>query len=263
MAGPDIFIEGLAYRSSTFPLQSPGDDLPRIDEDDKTPLARLLRRHKIEDPGFWSFQLLLHILSRGRILAELRKYTQLENAEKYVEHIRPENELVSESPAFETKTYLRIFALLVLTKKGCEIGNFVKEEVSDEKLPVCRHEGSPREQFNLCSKKEPDQPLKAFEEWEPHEREWFEHSQWETLVPYFDLDPGNKARHYSLDDRAILPWRKKNSRSLIFPQSGLSSRSSRHEGGFADVSCIRIDSSSHGFSDILKDVSQSFLLPSR
>jgi hypothetical protein len=111
----------------------------------------------------------------------------------------------------------------------------------------------------LCSKKDPHQPLKVFEKWEPHERAWFEHTQWETLVPYFNLDSSNRARHYNLDDSAILPWRKENLRSLISPESTRSSWSSVHEGGFADVSCIRIDSSSHGFSEVLKGVSRSTL----
>ncbi|KAE9364081.1 kinase-like protein [Stipitochalara longipes BDJ] len=254
MAGPDIFIDRLKYRGSTFSLPPAGDDFPRIAENDSTPLDQLLRQWKIEDPkpGFWSWERLLYILSRNRIQIELRKYTQLENAESYVEHIRPDDEADSES--LEAKTYLRIFALLVLTKKGDQIGNFIKEEVSDKKLPICRHQGSRRGEHILCFKKDPHQPLKVFEEWYPHERAWFEQTQWETLVPYFDLDPSNRARHYNLDDSAILPWRNEKLRSLISPASRQSSWSSVHEGGFADVSCIRIDSSSHGFSEVLKDV---------
>jgi hypothetical protein len=261
MAGPDIFIDGLRYRGSTFSVPPAGDDFPRIAENDRTPLDQLLREWKIEDakPGFWSWERLLYILSRNRVQTELGKYVQLENAESYVEYIRPDDEVDSESPELEAKTYLRIFALLVLIKKGYEIGNFIKEEVSDEKLPVCRHEGSRKGEHILCSKKDPHQPLKVFEKWEPHERAWFEHTQWETLVPYFNLDSSNRARHYNLDDSAILPWRKENLRSLISPESTRSSWSSVHEGGFADVSCIRIDSSSHGFSEVLKGVSRSTL----
>ena len=254
MTEPQILIEGLPYRSSTFPVENLCDRLDTIDDNDKTPLDELLRKFKIEDadecnPGFWSLQLLRRILSRDRILDELRNYTDLENAETYVDYIRPENDLLPES---KTQTYLKIFALLVLSERGMEIENFVKEGLSDQNLPVCRHQGSPKEKFNLCRKDTPNlRPLKCFEKWKPHGREWFETTQWQLLVPYFDLSPGYRAKHYPLDDKAILPWRKRDARSL------LSSQSSQNEGGYASVSCVRIDPSSHGFSDVLKDVSRS------
>jgi hypothetical protein len=260
--------------------------LPIIPDNDETPLDELLRNFKIQDrkQGFWPFQLLLRILSRNRILDELSRYKELKSPGQYVDRIRPENDPLPES---EEPIYLRIFALLVLCERGDEIGEFVKERVSDQKLPVCRHEGPRKEKFYLCSKDTPGQLLKPFEKWKTSEREWFETTQWQILVPFFELGPDNRAMHYNLDDNAILPWGKKNIHSLISSQpsrsdpsnegllissqksrpnltnesSLLSSPTSRsgslHEGGFADVSCVRIDPLSHRFSDVLKDVSQS------
>jgi len=252
MAEPQIFIGEKPYRSSTYPIGSPSDEMDIVDDSDDTPLEQLLRRHKIENAHdskqyFWSLQRLRCILSRSRILSQLRKYSNLENAEAYIDHIRPEDDWLAGAGS---QTYLKIFALLVSVGQGGDIGNFINEQVSDQSLPVCLHPDRTDEVI-LCRKDMPTQPLKCFEKWQSWLRELFETKQWQVLIPYFDLDTGKRAQLYSLDDKTILPWCPRDEGSLS------SSQPSRNEGGYASVSCIKIHPSCHGFSEVLEAVSRS------
>ncbi|KAH6662531.1 kinase-like domain-containing protein [Halenospora varia] len=152
---PQIFIGTLPYRSSTFPTENPNDFQPPIVDDDETRLDELLRKNKVEgaDAGrgiFWSRKLLSDILSRERVLTELKAYTALEDAEiySYLDDIRPEDDRLFSK---NTKTYLATFALLVLLDRGEEIGNFIREEVSDQNLPVCLYLGAKQEKVPLAS----------------------------------------------------------------------------------------------------------------
>lgn len=275
MDNPEILIEGVLYRSSTSSISTLScDSLPIIEETDTRPLERLLRAHKLkgldQERGFWPFQLLLHILTRKRIQKQLKEDNKLEDIDKYLDYIRPE----TESPPGEWgKTYVKIFALLVLCSRGHEIGSFIKAKVCDEKLPIYLYDSLREGQSDLCCKDALDQPLNTFGEWKYCDMEWLQTSQWGVLVPFFEFarteDNTYSAKHYELNKGAILPWVRIKPPSHITPQlrgsetskkgsvlSSLKSRSgSLHEGGFAEVSCIRIDPLSHGFSDILKDVS--------
>lgn len=251
---PGIFLEGkpVPIRSFTFSQEAPDDGLPMIKDDGRS-LAVLLREYKIEatnEQEFWSLRLLRHILSRGRVLNELRNYPNLD-AKTYVDYIRPEND---PAPDSRTPTYLKIFALLVLFERGQEIDNFVKDEVSDQSLPLLRRRGYniPRGIVDLCHKDTPGQALNCFLKWKQAERESFLSAQWELLVPYFDLDEKFRSRHYTLHDRTILPWCKRENGE----DSSSSSQQSRNEGGFAYVMRIKIDPFSHGFHNILKAVGQ-------
>ncbi|RDL36222.1 uncharacterized protein BP5553_06834 [Venustampulla echinocandica] len=244
---PQIFINEQPYRSSTFLMNSPNNGLPIIEEGDEAPLDELLRKYEIEgadDPnaGFWTLKLLHHILSEDRILAELKTY-KLGNAETYLKSIRPPaNQHIGPT----TQTYLVTFALLVLLERGDEIGKFIQDKVSDQNLPLIRHEATIKGKVNLCHKTLPNHPLVCFQGWKTHEKEAFERNQWRLLVPYFDLDGNFKAKHSTFDDRTILPRCKRGEHS---PSS--SSHPSQGEGGYAVVSCIKIHPSCHGFDDVL------------
>ena len=213
------------------------DELPAIRDDTTKSLDELLRKYKTEGihkQRFWSLRLLQHILSRDRVLKELNKSPEID-AVKYVDFIRPEVNSTSGSP-----TYLKVFALLVLQERGDKIVNFVHEKISDQSLPFQLQYGIEREKVELASKYSPKARLKCFKGWKKSEKELFLKNQWEVLVPYFELDAKSLARNYPLDDNTILPWCTEVSKS---------------EGGFAYVSCVKIDPLSHGFHNILKAVS--------
>jgi hypothetical protein len=253
ISGPDLFIEGERYRSNTFPQEVTSGGLTIGDGNDNMSLAERLRVRavtRVDDSkdGFWPFKLLCEILTRERILAELMDY-EVGDAEACRDLVRPVDLSLHGS---EAQTYLRTFAVLVLVERVDDIDRFIKEEVSDQRLPVCRHSVTGKGKIVLCHKDKPDQPLKCFEKWKFFEREVFESKQWRLLVPYFDLETGDRAKHQDLDSETILPWCEKKDRSHS------SSQSSGQEGGFAFVSRVKIDPSSHGFRSILEKVSQSF-----
>jgi hypothetical protein len=244
---PKILVEGLLYRSDTLEPEVVANDLPTINDKDGSSLDELLREHKtetIDKQGFWSLQLLRHILSRERVLKELRKYPNLE-AKTYLDYIRPE---VDPQPKSGTLTYLKIFALLLLFEKGNEIVDFEKEKISDQSLPLSHRPGTKEYQIDLGRKDAPEDKLQCLHKWKIHERESFEKQQWEFLTPYFELDDERRARHYSLNDRTILPWCKRAKDSIN------STLPSKNDGGFASVACVKLDKLSHGFHAILKQV---------
>jgi len=223
-----------------------------IDDKDETPLAELLRKYAEKNAeshkwSFWSLKLLRHILSRERILAELKTHDGLNNPETLLNYILPAESRHSGSIP---QTYLKTFTLLILFERVDEIGNFIEEGVSDQSLPVQRHQEASPGKVNLCHKDRPNQPLTCFCKWKTHEKEDFlKTHQWRVLVPYFDLDDGNRAGEYLLDDQTILPWCKRTDRSHS------SSQPSGWSGGYAFVSRVKIDPHSHGFHDVLQTVS--------
>jgi hypothetical protein len=247
---PDLFIEGKLYRSNTLPMATTGDGLPIIDENDETRLDELLRYHAVvgadnsKNP-FWPFKLLCQILKRERILAELKAY-KVENAQTCLDHIRPVDLQLQDSKA---QSYLKAFAILVLVEKVGDIGEFIREEVSDQKLPVRRYSATRSGKVFLCHKDNPDQPLGCFQGWKDYQRDLFERMQWQFMVPYFELDTEDKAKHQNFDNGTILPWCKTDDRLHS------SSQPSGQMGGFAFVSRIKIDPYSHGFRPILEKVS--------
>ena len=245
---PDLFIEGKPYRSATFPTVITSDGLPIIDKNDDTPLAELLRNHAVmgadnSGNGFWPFKLLCHILERKRILLELIKAHTVEDAERHLNIIRPVDFSLQDS---NSQIYLRTFALLTLLEKVGDIGKFIKEEVSDQKLPVRKILRNGK--VFLFHNDSPDS-LSCFDKWKDFEREVFEEKQWQFLVPYFDLDKSDMAKHQNLESKTILPWCKTDDHLHS------SSQPSGQQGGFGFVSRVKIDPSSHGFRNVLEKVS--------
>jgi hypothetical protein len=249
---PELLVEGHLYRSNTLKMDPLFAGLPVIDDNEGKSAAQLLREHQTEDideRGFWSFQLLRHILSRDRIRNELRKYSNV-NVETYLDHILPEVDPLFESG---TPTYLKIFAILLLFDKGQEIVNFVRDRVSDQSLPLIRRPGTDKWLVELCRMDAPEHSLECLQKLDTHYRDSFESWQWKFLIPYFDLDENSMARHYSLKERTILPWCKRAKNPVS------STQQSKNDGGYAMVSCVKLDPLSHGFHGVLKEVCRSTL----
>lgn len=245
---PQILIEGEPLRNSTIHLATTSNGLPIIDENDERSPCQLLRAYAVDcadksRTSFWPFQLLCQILTRKRILAELKSKNI---TSQHLNIIRPEDTQFR-NPS--SQTYLMTFALLIHFDRVSDIGMFIEEKVSDQNLPLHRDLTLGREVIKFCRRDNPSKHLTCFTHWKYHEQEGFERDQWRVLVPYFDLDDENRAKHQNLDRETILPWCKNDGRS----QS--SSQRSVQEGGYAFVSRIKIDRSSHGFSSVLEKVS--------
>lgn len=249
LAAPSIYIDGQPYHRPISVIENMSEGLPSIGKDEASQLGALLRKHSIENESnkdngsFWSDQLLCHILSKSRVRKQLKTYGG--NAETYLNHICTD---IRSHEGSTTPTYLKIFALLILIDKGGEIGNFVENRVSDQSLPVFRDKD--KENVFLYHKQNPNQPIKCFMTWKVFDREAFEVNQWRLLTPFFYLDNQNQPRHYLLHDKTILPWcqRDENIRSSSAP--------SQNDGAFASVTCVKIAPTSHGFHEVLKNVSQ-------
>jgi hypothetical protein len=263
MSKPRILLEGqpLEEIRTTFPIgtyknasrHAPlvvrSETLPTIDPNDPTEPRKLLRTFSIaktehNEFGFWSLALLRCVLSRERIMHKLRQYGN--DVCTHIDSIRPEEDSIQHSGA---KTYLRVFALLLLLERESEIGNFIRDRVCDESLPLRYCQGADDLEFSHNT--HPLEPLTCFGNWRTSEKEWFASHQWRVIVPYFKLDHEGRAENYKFDDKTILPWLPWNEGD----SATTSSQPSKGEGGYADVFKIRIDPSSHGFHEVLKSVS--------
>jgi ankyrin repeat protein len=233
-SGPEILLFEEQQQRPTSPAQSGTDTtgLPAIAERDDSPLASLLRafsfdgwdmnwRHR-DQTRFWPLKVLRHILLRARVLNQLRAYTDLPYAETYVDYIRPEE---SELERSDTPSYIKIFALLLLLDRGNQIGEFVKEKLSDQSLPIRGLQSAPPEPFTSWE----DVEITRFGDW-----------QWEFLTPYFELGQDHQPKHFILDDKTILPWCE-TSKYLGFERG--------------DIFRVKIHQSSRGFQEVLKPVS--------
>ena len=81
-----------------------------------------------------------------------------------------------------TKSYRKIFSILILIGRLDKISDFVQEEVTDATLPFWRvGTGEPIQL--ACSNDE--EPIRLFREWKARDVEAFESTQWQTLAPFF------------------------------------------------------------------------------
>jgi hypothetical protein len=108
----------------------------------------------------------------------------------------------------------RVFAVLTLLDRVGDISHFLSTGIRDSSLPVSE---------NQLKQIWPEDDLRA-----PTE---FENMQWQVLAPVFEAGSGDspKVYHYSLDDRAILPFYSHGDTPV--------------QGGFSTVRKVRIHES--------------------
>ncbi|KAI0438560.1 hypothetical protein F4803DRAFT_534727 [Xylaria telfairii] len=112
-------------------------------------------KHEESRKDFWPFDTLSRLMTRQRIEACLTQAYR-EDAAEYANRIGPlytEDSQISTKGLFlqlpKNRTYLKIFALLVIVDRERDIKLFLEDEVCDRDLPLqlCRGEG-PR--FHVC-----------------------------------------------------------------------------------------------------------------
>ncbi|KAM7217263.1 hypothetical protein V8F06_007320 [Rhypophila decipiens] len=128
------------------------------------------------------------------------------------------------------KSYLKMFAILVLTERPTRIRHFIDEEVSDEDLPLelvempansaLRHMGHKTWDLQRRSKtwklggSDPPPstppPLRCFtvrgKRWRNSTLRKFEKNQWIITAPFFTRDDRKLALHWPLPAQAVLPF---------------------------------------------------------
>lgn len=131
------------------------------------------------------------------------------------------------------KSYIKIFAILVLIGRPARIKLFIDEDICDADLPLIKKlaEGRFRE---LCRKSAPEVQLRCFEGWDHLSMKEFEAYQWKLLAPSFERGSRRHIHHYAFDSKVILPFTYYSQRS--------------ESGTFGQVSKVKIHPDYHKFS---------------
>ena len=219
-----------------------GNGLIPINQSDEGPLDKLLRHYAIKNTTgrFWTQDLLRHILTRDRVQKELKRkeYGWTEADVRYFVNLICSQ---SRNSARVNVSYLKIFALLLLSNHVGDLQNFIMDGFSDEKLPLKFDmveadylESSQNEGTRL-------EDLNCFQNWQDQEIEYFENSQWGFTAPFFDLAENNICKEFYLHSQTVPPWRKLSGSSDV-------------SGGYAIVQQVEFHPTSHSFDKVLRQV---------
>lgn len=238
---PELRIQDIPYRSNTFPSETINEDDLQLDE--------LLREKDVQgDPSlFYPLKTVHRIFTRELVLAQLKSYKALSNADHYVDRICAVGTEPGRSPP-----YIKIFAILALIGKGEAIGDFVDARLSDETLPFYRYDYPKAKSQHYLFLEGTNTPIEVLKKWVPHQRAAFDTTQRMLLVPYLELGPGNMVQEYNLSDRDVLPWCKSKSSGPESPNPSMV------EGAYGKVYCVDIHSDCHAFHQVLQTVYSSW-----
>ncbi|KAF7559256.1 hypothetical protein G7046_g4896 [Stylonectria norvegica] len=138
------------------------------------------------------------------------------------------------------KTYLNIFAILVLIEKTAAIGQFLCEGIDDSALPLLSQARQNSKHLHLTRRDDGASRIKAFSGWSYSKKFHFEKWQWAVLAPYFFRGNDGTIHRFKLPKSTILPFIKSD--------SGASFREEEeHEGGFSSVTKVYIHADHHNF----------------
>jgi serine/threonine protein kinase len=103
-----------------------------------------------------------------------------------------------------SKVAPKLFSILVCLKRGHYIMEFLDERIDDTHLPFVRSDKTAKSgHFKLCSKRNPDQPIKCMATWDQARVNDFGRDQWCMLAPIFEY--ADEIKHYELHDNCVLP----------------------------------------------------------
>jgi hypothetical protein len=134
----------------------------------------------------------------------------------------------------------KLFAVLALRQKGAAICSFLENRISDADLPFLRRDEN--RQLSLW-RREPEQRIQAFKEYEDEELEVEEFSrlQWWMTAPVFDKYSRN---WLELEEEVILPFipmKDHEKKNQGIPQQKI--------GGYSEVTAFRVHPAHHNFWD--------------
>ncbi|KAK3346508.1 kinase-like domain-containing protein [Lasiosphaeria hispida] len=139
-------------------------------------------------------------------------------------------------PSGKESSYRKVFAILVLLRRGHDIVLFVDDHVCDADLPLEAVRIDPGGNLvNMRRRKDQNTPLACLGDWGYMDHERFSELQWGTIAPFFGKADRRHARFYQLSENDILPWIEEQ--SLV------------HQGGFSFISRVKIHSSHHNFEN--------------
>lgn len=108
----------------------------------------------------------------------------------------------------KSKSYRKVFAILVLINEVASIGKVLDEELCDTDLPLKRHfdENGVRRKLNLRRKGNLNDPLACFETWNQITLRNFEQYQWAVIAPFFTKGQRKDVKHFVFDPSIVLPF---------------------------------------------------------
>lgn len=220
---------------------------------------------------YMSLRVLEEIMTEARILRELALHN-VQPSREDIESICPRNDA---DPSTKPR-YTKVFAILVLVEKTEDFPLFVKESLSDEKLPFMKSTQSQdhKQRASLYRNEEPGSPttatlIQACNHWSPRERSMFYTDQWHFMVHFFEPRPYRSQRNLAseepewvqrLHQMAVLPmkeWKPQSSGSQQI-ESNTYTGTSYAGGSYGAVSRFVIEERDHGFRDLLNEVSFLF-----
>ena len=173
-----------------------------------------------------------------RTAAQFHPRLSPEQIKSYARTVCEETEDQRHNRTTKITTFRKIFALLVLIEAVPSIVHFVTEEVTDQDLPLGKHERTSelyRKGGEICV------PRGCFQGWSPLKLENFQRYQWWLLATYFSPpDDDGVVKNYKLQDQHILPF--------LTPENTLG-QSIDKTGGYGKVIMVNIPSDHHNFRD--------------
>lgn len=106
----------------------------------------------------------------------------------------------------KTRSYRRIFAILLLIERSHRIRSFIDEGVSDADLALVVSRGAFKLEVRRKNDAPDSPPLQCFKKWRDSTICRFEKTQWTVLAPFFAPTRRTPAPHYRLQPKAILPF---------------------------------------------------------
>ena len=202
---------------------------------------RNTREIESQTDTFVSKAKLRHVITVEAVTRELtRTAAQLspDQVTFYAETVCAETEDEGQKGTTKITTFRKIFALLVLIEAVSSVADFVREGVTDQDLPLVKHERTGelyRKGGQFCV------PRGCFKGWSPLKLENFQRYQWWLLATYFSPpDDDGVVKNYKLQDQHILPF--------LTPGNALTQPIDK-TGGYGRVVMVNIPSDHHNFSD--------------
>lgn len=216
--------------------------------------SALISTHQ-EKRGFFAKDNLSKILTEERVRQELASHFEdsltEDNLANYAKTICQHTVIplggTDCDGQLKTRSFIKIFAILIIIQKTKAIVKLMEEDVNDSDLPLIKvPRANEPKLFDLRVRSKPSKVLKCFQmkwNWNQLNIRNFEEWQWATLPLVFARSTGiRKVTHYSLQEQRILPFTKDSSQYKPH-YSG----KTELEGGFASVFKVGIHPEHHNF----------------
>lgn len=225
-----------------------------------------LRTDEQTGKEYMSLRVLGEIMTEARVLRELALHNA-QPSRKDINNICPGNDTDLTRPR-----YTKVFAILVLVGKSQDFHLFVRERLSDERLPFMKttHSREHKERASLYRNDGPEStktPIQACNHWTPRERSMFYTNQLYFMVHFFQPRPHRSQQNLASEEPewveklhklAVLPMKEWKPQSSQENKSNTYTGNSYAGGSYGAVFRFVIEERDHGFKNLLDEVSGLF-----